>query len=89
MKVPNEKTAVFTTTDVARKKLPIVYVSHDIDGDWQFFSSETVPTKEAMIVSLGEIIALDPSIKEILQIPPGTEAHRTSPSDDWMIIGKN
>ena len=82
--------AVFTTVFVIENKSPIIYVSHDMDGDWQFFGSEkNVEIDKARIVSLGEIIEMDPSVKVVLDMPKGTDAHRKSPKSEWVRITRN
>jgi hypothetical protein len=79
-------TAVFTTTHVVRNNSPIVYVSHDEDGSWQFFGNEPVSVKDAMVVGLGEIISLDKTILQIADLSIGFSAHRDSQKNKWEII---
>jgi len=77
-------TAVFTTRYVLEQKSDITYVVHDADGDWQFFSAEQFSSEaDGRIVSFSEIIEIEPSIADILWIPPGTRAWRTEPTGDW------
>ncbi|MGK7390507.1 MAG: immunity protein Imm33 domain-containing protein [Candidatus Cyclobacteriaceae bacterium M2_1C_046] len=81
-------TAVFTTKFVTEEYKPITYVSHDDDGsDWQFFSNDDFKELEsiARIVSLQEIINLDPSIRELADMPVGYYATRKSKDDKWII----
>jgi len=76
--------AVFTTKYITEDKSIIVYVVHDKDEDWQFFGSEKgIDEKDGRVISLGEVIRLDPTIKEILWIPAGTEAWRANPGSEW------
>lgn len=82
--------AVFTTVYVIENNSPIIYVYHDMDGDWQFFGpEENVETDKARIVSLGEIIEMDASVKEVLDMPKGTDAHRKSRESEWVKISRN
>jgi len=82
--------AVFTTVYVIENNSPIIYVSHDMDGDWQFFGAEKgVEMDKARIVALGEIIERDPSVKEVLDMPKGTNAHRKSPESEWVRVTTN
>ncbi len=70
-----DNTAVFTTKYVIRDKNPITYVTHEEeDGAWQFFSSDEFENFEevAMIVGLGEIVAADPSLLELADMPGWT-----------------
>lgn len=72
-------TAVFTTKFVVTDKKAITYVTHEFeDGAWQFFSDDDFDDYEsvAMIVGLGEIIDLDKTILEIVDLPLGYKATR-------------
>jgi hypothetical protein len=85
----SDSTAIFTTTYVIREKKPITYVTHDQeDGAWQFFSNDSFENYEdvAMIVGLGEIIALDPSLIELADMPAGYYAIRETPDEKWTIL---
>jgi hypothetical protein len=85
----NLNVAVFTTKYVVKDGSPIVYVSHDSEGDWQFLGAETdVQMENSMLVSLGEIIEMDTSIKELLGIPRFAEAHRKNKNSKWEVIYK-
>jgi len=66
----------------------ITYVSHDIDGDWQFLGKEeNLTTEDAMLVSMGEIIDHDPTlIKIIEELPQGKEAVRDEVNKEWIIL---
>ncbi|HET6224709.1 MAG TPA: hypothetical protein VFF27_00425 [Bacteroidia bacterium] len=82
--------AVFTTVYVIENNSPIVYVSHDMDGDWQFFGSEeNIEIDKSRIVLLEEIIERDPSVKELLDMSKGTAAYRKSRESEWIRITKN
>lgn len=89
MKTLNLNVAVFTTRQVIVDKSPIVYVSHDRDGDWQFFGEEKVSVSDARLVSLVEIIQLDQSINKILSMPINHYAIRQKITDDWTILSTN
>lgn len=86
-----DSTAVFTTKYVIKDKRPITCVIHDEeDGAWQFFSSDEFENFEdvAMIVGLGEIVALDPSLLELADMPVGHYATREMSTDNWSISRK-
>jgi hypothetical protein len=78
--------AVFTTRFVVQNASPIVYVSHDEEGDWQFLGSEQVSMKDAMVVSLEDIITIDKTILELANLPIGDSASRSSKESKWEII---
>jgi hypothetical protein len=63
-------------------------VAHDEeDGAWQFLSSDEFENFEdvAMIVGLGEIVSIDPSLLEIADMPVGHYAIRETANDKWII----
>lgn len=80
-------TAVFTTRFVIIEKKEITYVTHDIeDGAWQFFSNDKFDNYEdvAMVVGLEEIIEIDKSLLEIIDLPLGYIATRQTVNDKWI-----
>lgn len=80
-------TAVFTTKFVTEEKKTITYVSHDDGSDWQFFSNDDFNDLEsiARIVSLQEILNMDPTLLKLADMPAGYYATRKSKDDKWII----
>ena len=77
--------AVFTVKQIFKENNPILYVSHDEeDRTWQFLTDETVEIKDAMIVSLEEIVVLDPTVNELYDLPMGHYAERKFIGDNWV-----
>jgi hypothetical protein len=82
----SSSTYVFTTTRVIREGHTIVFVSHDDNGDWQFLDAERNPSeKDAVLVSLEEMIQHDPSVLAIAELPPGGTATRIDKDSEWQI----
>lgn len=82
----NLNDAVITTRFVLDDKSTIISVFKDNDGEWQFFGNEEGITEEdARVISLGEILEIDSSLKELLQIEDGSHAYRDSQNDEWKI----
>jgi hypothetical protein len=84
MEPPNE--AVIADRKIIDGNDWIAYVSHDAaDGGWQFHNSEMGPVTEAdaAVVSLRNIVELDPSIIEIANLPRGWHAWRESRGASW------
>lgn len=77
---------VFTTRFVVENNLPIVLISHDEEGDWQFLSEEGAIESEARIILLGEMIQHDPSILEVADLPIGAKAFRDNPNCPWQVM---
>jgi RNAse (barnase) inhibitor barstar len=77
--------ATMTTTHVMRDGAVITRAYHDEeDHGWQFYSEHVTHTKDAMVVALEEIVALDQSIIEISNLPPGWMAQRTGRGFPWQ-----
>ncbi|ADB17717.1 hypothetical protein Psta_3053 [Pirellula staleyi DSM 6068] len=77
-------TASFTTSFVL-DGAPILRVYHDYDGGWQLHGPpDNLATPDvARIVSLGSMIAHDPSLCELHDLPNGWLAFRKSTKDRW------
>lgn len=78
-------TAVFTTKFVFRVGEPIQNVfHHEDDGAWEFTgATQAVEDKDYLIVSLEEMMNLDPSILELADLPLGEAAYRSSANAPW------
>ncbi len=78
--------ACFTLREIVEDGAPILYVTHDAsDHGWQFLTGESVSMAQSMIVSMAEIVALDPSLLKIGNLPPGFSASRDSVESEWEI----
>ncbi len=74
-----------TTHQVIDKKLPILMVAHyEDDHSWAFTCGTTNKSEDLMLVSMGNIVNLDASLKEISDLPPGWSATRKSINDKWV-----
>lgn len=63
---------------------PILRVTHDEDDHrWQFLDGDDVTTKDAAIVGMGCMLAHDPTLAEIADLPPGWIATRERPGGPW------
>ena len=82
----NLSEAVITTRFVLENNSTIVSVFKDTDGEWQFFGNEEcISEQDARIISLNEILQIDPTIKELFEITSGSHAYRENKDDDWKI----
>lgn len=79
-----ENTAVFTTDYVLKLGHPIVRVTHDEEGDWQFHAPEGAADAEPRIVGLCEMVELDSSLLDLADLPPGWVAIRTNVGSPWQ-----
>ncbi|WP_243186734.1 hypothetical protein [Clostridium intestinale] len=79
-----ENTAVFTTKEVVKEGMPILYVSHDEDdGAWQFHYGSDVNIEDSMIVSLKSIVSLDNTLNQLYDLPLGWIATRKNIDSSW------
>jgi hypothetical protein len=76
--------ATFTTRQVLKRAEPILLVSHDADDHgWQFIGSSPVVTADVQIVGLGQIVDLDPTVREVADLPPGWQSLREKVGGGW------
>jgi hypothetical protein len=76
--------ASLTLRSIAFEGAAILQVTHDVDDHaWQFLGREDAPEADACVVGLGEIVARDPSLLELADLPPGWHAWRRSTSSPW------
>lgn len=76
--------AVITLRQIVSGSAPILHVFHDSDDHgWQFLGLEDARMEDASVVSLSEIICLDPSLSEVADLPPGWHAWRREVSGSW------
>ena len=74
-----------TVRQIAREGHSILLVSHDAeDGMWSFLTGEVFDIGDALLVALKEIVALDPSVTELSDLPLGWQARRKGPGALWV-----
>lgn len=76
-------TAVFTCCHVLLGERPVLYVSHDEDGYWQFLCGEDHEESDAKLVSLHSIYLLDNSLGQLAELECCHSAERDSADDEW------
>jgi hypothetical protein len=74
--------ACFTTHRVLQGS-PILLVSHDEDGDWQFLCGTTNELSEAALVCLGDMLARDDTLNQVADLPEGWMAERSTVGAPW------
>ncbi len=75
--------AAFTTKSVLVDGQPILRVTHDGDGDWQFLCGTIDRPEDGQLVSLGSIFELDSTIAEMADLPAGWRASRRAKGAAW------
>ena len=79
-----ESTACFTCKHVVKEGAEILYVTHDVDdGGWQFLCSGNHTEDDAMILGMGEVVQIDPSVNGLYEMPEGVGANRETRNGEW------
>lgn len=76
-------TACFTTTEVLNGA-PVVHVSHDYEGDWQFYGApDATASSSAKIVSLAALIGTNDLLADLHDLPYGWSAQWDADAGNW------
>lgn len=80
---PKDK-SVITCNHVFDQTNPILYVTHDHDGDWQFLCGRDDHKEEnGKIISLKNAVDLDNTLNDLYEMPLGFGAQRTAIGKKW------
>ena len=73
----------FSTRQVMERGHPILLVSHEQDdGAWQFIGADW-SEEDLVVICLEHAVAIDPTVRELADLPLGWTAVRKSPGDPW------
>jgi hypothetical protein len=80
-----ENLAVITTTQVMNDNMPIhMVIRYRHDESWVFLANaENEDIENAMLTTLGEVLARDTTLAEIADLPPGWIATRDTIGGAW------
>ncbi|GAB6123971.1 hypothetical protein [Dysgonomonas termitidis] len=79
--------SVLTTSYVLTNGSPVTFVLYDEDGDWQLFGEEDVTDDEdAYLVSVDEMLEMEPALRKLPDLQPGQAAVREKDSARWFIV---
>ncbi len=78
-----EHTAAISTRQVLYEGLPILFVSHDRDGDWQILCGTSNDVRDGILLCLGCAFDRDRSIGELFDLPVGWVAWRDAVGHPW------
>jgi hypothetical protein len=80
-----KNTAVISTKQVIFEGQDICFVSHDAeDGAWQFLDGGIPDVVHATVVSLESIVAVDPTLMQLANLPLGWTASRSAKGSGWV-----
>lgn len=75
----------FTCCHVLEDNKPITFVTHHFDdNNWQFVCGSEHSDADAVIISIGELCEIDPSIESLCDLPVGSFASRKNINAKWM-----
>ncbi|GLX67253.1 hypothetical protein [Paenibacillus glycanilyticus] len=77
--------AVMTMDKIMKRESPVLYVTHDEeDGMWQFLDGDDVIQEEARLISLKQMVDIDPGLIKLANLPFGWVAWRESKDSEWI-----
>lgn len=80
-----ENTMSVSVRQVMQKEKPILLVCRDSeDGTWQFLTGGPFAAPDALLVQLKNVVALDPTVMELANLPLGWQASRTTVQGAWQ-----
>lgn len=77
---PDEE--VVTLDRIVLDGAPVLLVAHEDDG-WQFLDGEHVFEDDGVVVYLGDMVQIDPTLADLASLPVGWHARRASVDDPW------
>lgn len=77
------QSVAYCTAKIARERFPVLQVSHDHDGDWQFLDATTDEPGECVLLCLGCVYERDSTLSEVADLPRGWSAFRPSLVATW------
>lgn len=78
------KTMVFTTKRIIDREAIVSLVFHDEeDGMWQFLDGIDTDDNSAAIISISEMVSIDPNLEKIADLPLGWVAWRNDSASEW------
>ena len=78
-------TVCFTCCHVLEENKPILYVSHDEDGYWQFLCGGNHKEEDVRVVSLASILRIDETMENLAELDYGEYAEAENIIRDWII----
>lgn len=84
LKEEQKNKSVLTTSHVLTSGSPVTFVLYDEDGDWQLFGEDEVAEDEdAYLVSVDEMLEMEPALKRLPDMQPGQAVVRNKDENRW------
>ena len=79
-----ENTACFTCEHIFNGERNILFVTHEVEGDWQFLcGQEDHTSKDIKIISLKQVTEIDESVNYLYEMPLGIGSERKNIECEW------
>lgn len=78
----------FTSPNIISKKLPILFMTINEDNTWEFWGNEYIGEETIIIVSLKEILEIDPVLNDFNEIQCGLSYFRISQNAEWQVYSE-
>lgn len=75
--------SAYLSGSVYRKELPILLVTHDEGGDWQFLDGGEVNVEDGLAVHIHHVFDEHPDVRALADLPEGWAAERASAAAEW------
>ena len=76
---------VITTEEIANGHSPILIVYHEEGhGGWQLYDGSDLFNKQPFVLPKDEALILDPTLKEVTDLPVGWKAIRKNKDSKWV-----
>lgn len=86
LKDESKNKSVLTTSHVLCNGSPVTYVVYDEEGDWQLFGDDEFnDDDDAYLVSIEEILEMEPALRKLPDLQAGQAAIRTADNNRWVI----
>lgn len=87
LKEESKNKSILTTSYVLTNGSPVTFVLYDEDGDWQLFGDdETNEDEDAYLVSVEEILEMEPALRKLPDMQPGQAVAREKNSTRWYFV---
>lgn len=87
LKEESKNKQVLTTSYVLTNGSPVTFVLYDEDGDWQLFGDDEVAEDEdAYLVSVDEMLELEPALRKLPDMQMGQAVVREKDSTRWFFV---
>lgn len=79
--------SILTTSHVLTSGSPVTFVLYDEEGDWQLFGEEEMDEDEdAYLVSVEEILEIEPALRKLPDMQFGQAVVREKDSTRWYFV---